>query len=101
MYVIYIIMLYQTRMTFFCGTQKRETFFFPNAVTKNGLVQKRAMCSSEKSTIALLGTFTFINESFISIWHTVYKKKLNDLMVLSSTHWISHSDHQFTNQPMA
>ncbi len=39
MYVIYIIMLYRTRMTFLCGTQKRENIF-PQCGNKNGLMQK-------------------------------------------------------------
>ncbi len=45
MYVIYIIMLYQTRMTFLCGTQKKsnrviEKTIFPQCGNKNGLMQK-------------------------------------------------------------
>lgn len=54
---------------------KREKKCLHNAVTKNGLVYKKIhlpihfpKCSSEKSSIALLGTCTFIHDSLIWIW---------------------------------
>lgn len=45
MYVIYIIMLYQTHMTFFCGTQKKEKLFFfsPMQLQKMDWCKKKAI----------------------------------------------------------